>query len=87
MPKAGKDSRADYARYRDWYLGRESSTAGKAKRNLRHEARDKAAKAGIISGPNDPREIDHKRSLTKGGSNNVSNLQALSRTANRKKYT
>lgn len=30
-------------------------------------------------------EIDHKKPLAKGGSNNASNLQILSRTANRRK--
>lgn len=87
MPKAGKDSRQDYLRYRKWYIARETSEKGKDLRAERHQARTKAAKAGIINGMDDPREVDHKRALSKGGSNRTSNLQALPRTANRKKYT
>lgn len=86
MPKAGKDSRDDYRKYRDWYIGRETSEAGKAKRTVRAQARTKAVKAGIINGPKDPREVDHKVSLSKGGTNRSSNLQAISRTANRRKH-
>ena len=33
----------------------------------------------------DPREVDHKNPLSKGGGNGKKNLQVLSRTKNRKK--
>jgi 5-methylcytosine-specific restriction endonuclease McrA len=33
----------------------------------------------------DPREVDHKKPLSKGGSNGKKNLRAVSRKANRKK--
>ena len=33
----------------------------------------------------DPREVDHKKSMTKGGSNSRSNLRIVSRSTNRKK--
>ncbi len=33
----------------------------------------------------DKREVDHKKSLSKGGSNNKSNTRIVSRTTNRKK--
>lgn len=33
----------------------------------------------------DKREVDHKKPLSKGGSNGKKNLRAVSRTANRKK--
>ena len=35
----------------------------------------------------DPREVDHKRPMTKGGGNSRSNLRIVSRSANRKKGT
>ncbi|MGI6013710.1 MAG: HNH endonuclease signature motif containing protein [Oscillospiraceae bacterium] len=33
----------------------------------------------------DPREVDHKRPLSKGGSNKKKNLRVVSRTTNRRK--
>lgn len=33
----------------------------------------------------DPREVDHKKPMTKGGSNGRSNLRIVSRSTNRKK--
>ena len=49
-------------------------------RSLRNQAR---RKMGLAKG--DPREVDHKKPLSKGGSNAKSNLRAVSRTTNRKK--
>jgi len=86
MPRAGKDSSADYQRYKGYYLARESSEAGKDKRVSRDQARTKMIKAGKLAGKHDPREVDHKRALSKGGGNAMSNLRAMSRTANRRKY-
>lgn len=40
-------------------------------------------KLGLKKG--DPREVDHKRPLSKGGSNGRKNLRAVSRSTNRKK--
>ena len=40
-------------------------------------------KVGLKKG--DPREVDHKKPLSKGGSNKRSNLRVVSRTTNRKK--
>ena len=34
----------------------------------------------------DPREVDHKQPLDKGGSNSKDNLRAVSQKENRKKY-
>ena len=82
MPKDPKD----YEKYRDYYINRETSEAGKKKRTARDQARTAAIKSGILRGKNDPREVDHKKPLSKGGSNSKSNLQAISQTANRKKY-
>ncbi len=50
------------------------------KRQLRNEARKKL---GLKRG--DPREADHKKALSKGGSNNKNNLRAISQRTNRKK--
>lgn len=86
MPKAGKDSKADYKKYRDYYLDREASAEGVEKRVDRARARSLAIKSGMLNGKNDPREVDHKRSLDKGGKGTASNIQVLSRTANRRKY-
>lgn len=49
-------------------------------RSLRNAARKKM---GLKVG--DPREVDHKTPLSKGGSNSEKNLQVTSRTKNRKK--
>lgn len=47
-------------------------------------ARNKARKEmGLKAG--DPREVDHKKPLSKGGSNSKKNLRVVSRTTNRKK--
>lgn len=50
-------------------------------RSLRNQAR---RKLGLPKG--DPREVDHKTPLSKGGSNHKSNLSAVSRSTNRKKF-
>ncbi|WP_029540425.1 HNH endonuclease domain-containing protein, partial [Selenomonas sp. AB3002] len=49
-------------------------------RSLRNQAR---REMGLKKG--DPREVDHVRPLSRGGSNSRSNLQVTSRTANRRK--
>jgi len=76
---------SDYQKYKKYYLAREASPEGVKKRVERDQARTKLIKAGVIS-KHDKREVDHKRALDKGGGNARSNLQVLSRTANRRKY-
>ncbi len=50
----------------------------------RRSKRNKARKnAGLKKG--DPREVDHKKPLSKGGSNSRSNLRITTRESNRKK--
>lgn len=49
---------------------------------VRNRARRKAIKLGLIS-PNSKKDIDHKRPVSKGGSNNASNLRAESASTNR----
>ena len=51
-------------------------------RSLRNQAR---RKLGLSKG--DPREVDHKTPLSRGGGNGHSNLRAVSRTTNRTKFT
>ncbi len=49
-------------------------------RAVRNQARKKA---GLKKG--DPREVDHIKPLSKGGSNSRKNTRVVSRTTNRKK--
>jgi hypothetical protein len=51
-------------------------------RSLRNQARKKL---GLSKG--DPREVDHKTPLSRGGGNDHANLRAVSRTINRTKFT
>ena len=62
--------------YRD-YHGKPEQIKNRSKRN---QAR---RKMGLKKG--DPREVDHKKPLSKGGSNSKSNLRIVSRKTNRKK--
>lgn len=67
----------DYKKeYRDYH----SKPNQKINRAIRNAAR---RKMGLKVG--DPREVDHKVPLSKGGSNEKSNLRVVSRTTNRKK--
>ena len=57
---------------------------GKSKQKKRRAARNKARSLlGLKKG--DGKEVDHKRPLSKGGSNRRKNLRAVSRKVNRKK--
>lgn len=76
----------NYTDNRAWYLARESSEAGKAKRTVRAQARTEAIKSGKLTGKSDPREVDHKTALSKGGTNAKSNIRVTSTTANRRKF-
>jgi hypothetical protein len=76
-----KDARAprDYKKeYRDYH----SKTDQIENRSLRNQAR---RKLGLKKG--DPREVDHKKPLSKGGSNGHGNLRAISLKTNRSKFT
>jgi 5-methylcytosine-specific restriction endonuclease McrA len=76
---AARNAIRNYRKEYDEYHGTREQ---KDNRNDRNKAR---RKVGLSTG--DPREVDHKTSLDKGGSNQRGNLRAVSRTANRKKYT
>lgn len=57
---------------------------GKSTQKKRRAARNKARSLlGLKKG--DGKEVDHKRPLSKGGSNRIKNLRAVSRKVNRKK--
>lgn len=67
----------DYAKeYRDFH-GKPEQVA---KRSDRNKAR---REMGLKKG--DPREVDHKKPLSKGGTNAKSNLRVVSRETNRRK--
>lgn len=71
------DIHRDYKKeYREYH----SKPEQKKNRAARNTARrQKGLKVG------DPREVDHVKPLSKGGSNDPKNLKVVSRTANRKK--
>ena len=68
----------DYRKEYDTYHAKAEQRANRSERN---QAR---RKLGLKKG--DPREADHVKPLSKGGSNSKGNLRAISRTANRKKW-
>lgn len=73
MAKKKRDYKKEYKEYH-------SKPAQRKNRSLRNKAR-KAQ--GLKVG--DPREVDHKVPLSKGGSNSKRNQRVVSRTTNRKK--
>lgn len=73
MTKKKRDYKKEYKDYH----GKPEQRKNRAKRN---KAR---SEMGLKVG--DKREVDHKKPLSKGGSNKKSNLRVVSRSANRKK--
>ena len=86
MPKAGSASHSDYEKYRAYYLAREESPKGKKIRTERDQARQLEIHLGRLKGEHDPRTVDHRTPLSKGGGNARGNLGILSARANREKY-
>ena len=66
--------------YKAEYTRDHSSPTKIANRAARNKAR---RESGLLMG--DPREIDHIKPLTKGGSTNSTNTRIVSRKTNRKK--
>ena len=66
--------------YKKEYETYHSKPEQKKNRAMRNAARKKM---GLEVG--DPREVDHKKPLSKGGSNNKNNLRVVSQKTNRKK--
>ena len=74
MPKKPRNYKEEY----ETYHGTPSQIKKRA-------ARNKARKdMGLKNG--DGKEVDHKKPLSKGGSNTKKNLKVTTRKANRKKY-
>ena len=73
--RAPRDYKREYAQYH-------SKPEQIDNRSTRNKAR---RKLGLAKG--DPREVDHKVPLSKGGGNGAGNLRAVSLQANRKKFT
>jgi hypothetical protein len=66
--------------YRKEYLRDHASREAKKNRAARNKAR---RESGLRKG--DPREVDHIRPLSKGGSNGKGNRRVVSRGVNRRK--
>lgn len=81
MPVKKKVAAKKPRNYRKEYDTYHAKPVQKKRRAKRNAAR---TKLGLKVG--DPREADHKKPMDKGGSNAKSNLRAVSRAANRKKY-
>ncbi len=73
-PSGGRDYKKEYREYH----GKPSQIKNRAERNSARR------QMGLNKG--DGREVDHKKALSKGGSNSKSNLRVASRTDNRRKY-
>lgn len=72
-----RKKKRDYKKeYRDYH----SKPQQRKNRSKRNQAR---RKMGLKVG--DKREVDHKRPLSKGGTNHKNNLRAVSRRTNRRK--
>lgn len=74
-----KDGKRDYKRENTLY---NSSPEQKKARAQRNAARATMAKAGKVS-KGDGKDVDHKRPVSKGGTNDSSNLRVQSASANR----
>ncbi len=74
MPKKKRNYKKEYASYH-------AKPVQRKRRSMRNQARKKM---GLKVG--DPREVDHRRPLSKGGGNGRRNLRVVSKTANRRRY-
>jgi len=81
MPRKRKRTKAEN---RKAYKKYHASPKAKKERNMRNQARRRAVKAGKVK-KGDGKEIDHKRPISKGGTNNPKNLRVVSRKANRRR--
>lgn len=74
-------SERNYRKEYDNYQSRPEQKRNRAKRN---NARRRLEREGRVS-KGDGKDIDHKKPLSKGGSNNDSNLRVVSKSTNRSK--
>lgn len=82
--KAKRDGDGDLRNYCKEYRTYHGTARQRHNRSLRNQARAELAAQGKVH-KGDGMEVDHKRALDKGGSNARSNLQVLTRSANRRK--
>jgi len=73
------NGKRDYRKQYDNYDGQPAAKKARAKRNA---ARSMMEQDGRVS-KGDGKEVDHKRPLSKGGSNSKDNLSVKSKSANR----
>lgn len=78
MPKNPRNYKEEYKEYQ----GKPEQIANRADRN---KARREAINDGRLE-KGSPKEVDHKKPLSKGGSSSKKNTRVVSRTENRKKY-
>lgn len=74
-----RNGKRDYKREYAAYQGKPEQIKNRSKRN---QARATMAKAGKVK-KGDGKDVDHKRALSKSGLNQLSNLQAISKSKNR----
>lgn len=74
-----RNGKRDYKREYAAYQGKPEQIKNRSKRN---QARATMAKAGKVK-KGDGLDVDHKRALSKSGLNQLSNLQAISKSKNR----
>lgn len=85
MPKSKKPYNKSTGRnYKSDYKKFQSSTKAKKDRAARNTARRKMEKAGKVR-KGDNKDVDHKKPLSKGGTNAKKNLRVTSRSKNRAK--
>ena len=81
MPRKRKATKAENRKaYKKYHASRKA----KKERNMRNQARRRAERAGKVR-KGDGKEIDHKRPISKGGTNNPKNLRVVSRKTNRRR--
>ncbi|MCI7480139.1 MAG: HNH endonuclease [[Pasteurella] aerogenes] len=81
MAKKKSTRDRDYGKEYRTYHSTPEQIANRSKRNKARREMEKEVGKSALKG----KEVDHKKPLSKGGSNNRSNLQVMSKTANRKK--
>jgi 5-methylcytosine-specific restriction endonuclease McrA len=79
-----KDARGRKRDYKQEYDRDHSGKKAKKHRAARNQARAEAMADGRVR-KGDGKEVDHKKPLSKGGSNAKSNRRVVSRRTNRKK--
>ncbi len=68
--------------YKKEYANYHSKPEQKHNRALRNAARDRMEEKGLVR-KGDGKDVDHKKPLDRGGSNDVSNLRVMSKSKNR----